>query len=167
VFYTFLRYIYSNIDKKYLHKHYNMIPFTIIVDLIILILTITGNLTKPDIIFTLLSMSFGVGFAGTVMMNGFYEGMVKKHNLNTFSRIALDVVIHILPMWYMYWVSKEVPLDNNKIVIYLIVSIMLPIIYSRFIDSDKVYPEVPTEMFYIMYPIGAVVPFLWRHFNNK
>lgn len=144
-----------------------MISFTIIVDLIILILAITKKLIHPDIIFTLLAMSFGIGFAGTVMMNGFYKGMVKKYKINTFTRIVLDVVIHILPMWYMYWVSKEVPLDNNKIVIYLIVSIMLPIIYSRFIDSDKVYPEVPKEMFYIMYPIGAVAPFLWRHFNSK
>lgn len=142
-----------------------MLSFTIIIDLIILLLSISGKLINPDLIFTLLAISFGVGFTGTIMMNFFYKGIAKKHNLNTFTRIILDVITHIIPMWYMYHISKYISLDNNKIIIYIIISLILPILYSMLIDNNKVYPEVPIKLFYITYPISILIPFFLRSIN--
>ena len=68
-------------------------------------------------------------------------------------------------MWYMYHISKYISLDNNKIIIYIIISLILPILYSMLINNNKVYPEVPIKLFYITYPISILIPFFLRSIN--
>lgn len=139
-----------------------MLSFSVLYFIVLLMLLISRSAVNPHILFTLLAVGFGVGVTGSYMMHNFYNGLEKKHGWDSSTRILVDLMLHILPMIVVYFISKDVPLDMKHVWMYVGVAWMSALVYSQLADLTKVYPEVPVSLFYLIYPVAVVLPFLLR-----
>lgn len=128
----------------------------------LLVAAVLFDLIKnPHILFTILGLSFGTGIVGSLIFGVYFEGIKKKHNLNSYIQFYL-VLTHILPMYYMYLRTKNLKLNNKYICFYILIPIIATFIYSKFFDYKEHYPEIPDYIFYVIYPISIIIPFVLR-----
>lgn len=120
-----------------------------------------NKIRNTHALFTILSLSFGVGITGSIMMAFYFEDFKRKYNLNRYIQIYL-VLTHILPMYYMYVRTKNLKLNNKYICFYVLIPIIMTFIYSMVFDYKKHYPGIPHYVFYVIYPLSIIFPFLLK-----
>ena len=131
--------------------------FTFLNLFLVLFIILTNN-KNIHLLSTILGLTFGVGITGSVILNMYYTDFSKKYKVTGKLLVLMDIITHILPMIYMY--NRTKGMDIKNIHLHILTSYLLAYIYSRIFNYNVVYPGVPEYVFYIVYPLAVIVPYI-------